>query len=256
MKLLALPIYAGLPADEQLKVFEQPPPNTRKVIVATNIAETSITISGIVYVIDSGFVKLRAYNPRSGREALVVTPISQSSANQRAGRAGRIKPGKCYRLYTEKAFQHELAKFTPPEIQRTNLASVVLQLKAMGIDNIMGFEFMSPPPPEMMLRALELLYALSALDDSCKLTPVTGAQMAEFPTDPMLTRMLLASVELKCAEEILSIAAMLSVQSVWTAKEFRGRPEIQRKKLGAKEVRSLVSPLYLSFFLLIISIAL
>uniref|UniRef100_A0A480ZMW4 RNA helicase n=1 Tax=Sus scrofa TaxID=9823 RepID=A0A480ZMW4_PIG len=157
--LRVLPMYAGLPSFEQMKVFERVSRSVRKVIVATNVAETSITISGIVYVIDCGFVKLRAYNPRTAIECLVVVPVSQASANQRAGRAGRSRSGKCYRLYTEDAFD-QLPQSTVPEMQRSNLAPVILQLKALGIDNVLRFHFMSPPPAQSMVQALELLYAL------------------------------------------------------------------------------------------------
>ncbi|KAB2573684.1 putative ATP-dependent RNA helicase DHX35 [Lasiodiplodia theobromae] len=163
----ALPLYAGLPTDQQMYVFEPTPENTRKVIVATNIAEASVTIEGIVYVIDCGYVKLRAYNPNTGIETLTATPVSKASATQRAGRAGRTKPGKCYRLYTEQAFA-SLPEATVPEIQRSNLAPIILQLKALGIDNIARFDYLTPPPAELIIRALELLYSLGALDDYAK----------------------------------------------------------------------------------------
>ncbi|NXU60663.1 DHX35 helicase, partial [Horornis vulcanius] len=157
--LRVLPMYAGLPSPEQLKVFERVPHTVRKVIVATNIAETSITVHGISFVIDCGFVKLRAYNPRTAIECLVVVPVSKASAKQRAGRAGRNRSGKCYRLYTEEDFE-KLPKSTVPEMQRSNLAPVILQLKALGIDNVLRFPFLSPPPAQSMVQALELLYAL------------------------------------------------------------------------------------------------
>jgi ATP-dependent RNA helicase DDX35 len=156
--------------------------------VSTNIAETSVTIPGIVHVIDCGFVKHKVYDPSSGLEALVVTATSQSSANQRAGRAGRIAPGKAYRLYTEAQF-HALPKINVPEMQRSNLATVVMQLKAMGIDDVLHFPFMSPPPAINMMRALELLYALGILNDDCKLTNPVGTTLAEFPVDPSLGKM-------------------------------------------------------------------
>ncbi|KAH0619085.1 hypothetical protein JD844_018733 [Phrynosoma platyrhinos] len=140
--LRVLPMYAGLPASEQMKVFERVSHNVRKVIVATNIAETSITINGISFVIDCGFVKLRAYNPKTAIECLVVVPVSKASANQRAGRAGRNRSGKCYRLYTEEDFE-KLPQSTIPEMQRSNLAPVILQLKALGIDNVLRFPFLS-----------------------------------------------------------------------------------------------------------------
>ncbi|CAG8726529.1 30593_t:CDS:10, partial [Racocetra persica] len=214
MKILPLPIYAGLHLEQQLQIFEPTPYNTRKVIVATNIAEASITLEGIVYVVDCGFVKLRAHNPKTGMESLVVCPISKASAQQRAGRAGRVGPGKTYRLYTEDSF-YKLEDASIPEIQRSNLAQVVLHLKALGIENVLRFDFLTPPPAELMTRSLELLYSLKALDDHGRLTMPLGMQLAEFPVDPMLGKILLDSYKFQCGEEMLSIAAMLSVQDVF-----------------------------------------
>ncbi|XP_043566662.1 probable ATP-dependent RNA helicase DHX35 [Chiloscyllium plagiosum] len=212
--LRVLPMYAGLPPGEQMKVFERMSPNCRKIVVATNIAETSITINGIVFVIDCGFVKLRAYNPRTGIESLVVTPVSQASAAQRAGRAGRNRSGKCFRLCTEETFE-KLPESTVPEMQRSNLAPVVLQLKALGIDNVLRFHFLSPPPAQSMVQALELLYALGGLNDQCFLTDPLGLHMAEFPLNPMFAKMLLESGNFGCSQEILSIAAMMQIQNVF-----------------------------------------
>ncbi|XP_023570652.1 probable ATP-dependent RNA helicase DHX35 isoform X2 [Octodon degus] len=212
--LRVLPMYAGLPSFEQMKVFERVSRSVRKVIVATNVAETSITISGIVYVIDCGFVKLRAYNPRTAIECLVVVPVSQASANQRAGRGGRNRSGKCYRLYTEEAFDN-LPQSTVPEMQRSNLAPVILQLKALGIDNVLRFHFMSPPPAQSMVQALELLYALGGLDKDCRLTEPLGMRIAEFPLNPMFAKMLLESGNFGCSQEILSIAAMMQIQNIF-----------------------------------------
>jgi ATP-dependent RNA helicase DDX35 len=182
--------------------------------VATNIAEASITINGIVYVIDCGFVKLRAYNPNNGLESLVITPVSQASAMQRSGRAGRVRSGKSFRLYTEKDFE-KLPVATTPEMQRSNLATVVLQLKSMGIDNVLRFNFLSPPPAKCMIRALDLLYALGALDDNGSLTHPLGLQMAEFPLHPMFAKMLLTSGDFGCSEEIVTIAAILQLDNIF-----------------------------------------
>jgi HrpA-like RNA helicase len=126
-----------------------------QVILATNIAETSLTIDGIVYVVDTGFCKQNSFNPRTGMESLIVTPVSKASAIQRAGRAGRTAPGKCFRLYTAWAYKHELDEDTVPEIQRTNLASVVLMLKSLGINDLIHFDFMDPPPAETLIKSLE-----------------------------------------------------------------------------------------------------
>lgn len=207
-ELIVCPIYANLPSELQTKIFEPTPPKARKVVLATNIAETSLTIDGIVYVIDPGFVKENVFNPRTGMESLVVTPCSRASANQRAGRAGRVGPGKCFRLYTKWAYHNELEESTTPEIQRTNLSSVILMLKSLGIDQLLEFDFMDPPPAETIIRALEQLYALGALNDKGELTKI-GRQMAEFPTEPMLAKAILAADQYGCVEEVLSIVSML-----------------------------------------------
>jgi len=211
-ELIVLELYANLPTDMQAKIFEPTPHGARKVIVATNIAETSLTIDGIVYVIDPGFCKQNSYNARTGMESLVEVPCSQQSANQRSGRAGRVGPGKCFRLYTAWAFQNELSKSTIPEIQRTNLANVVLLLKSLGINDLIHFDYMDPPPFETLKIALEQLYALGALNCKGELTKM-GRRMAEFPANPMLSKTILASELYKCSEEVLTIVSMLSVNS-------------------------------------------
>ncbi|KAJ4842063.1 Pre-mRNA-splicing factor ATP-dependent RNA helicase DEAH1 [Turnera subulata] len=208
-ELIICPIYAGLPTELQAKIFEPTPQGARKVVLATNIAETSVTIDGIKYVIDPGFCKKKSYNPKTRMDSLQVAPISKASANQRAGRSGRTGPGKCFRLYTASNYQ-DLEDNNVPEIQRTNLSNVVLILKSMGIDDLINFEFMDQPPPEALLQALELLYALSALNKNGLLTKV-GKKMVGFPLDPMLSKMVVASDKYKCSEEIITIAAMLSV---------------------------------------------
>jgi ATP-dependent RNA helicase DHX8/PRP22 len=212
--LIILPVYSALPSEMQSKIFDPAPPGSRKVVIATNIAETSITIDHIYYVIDPGFVKQNAYDPKLGMDSLVVTPISQAQAKQRAGRAGRTGPGKCFRLYTEAAFQSEMLPTSIPEIQRQNLSHTILMLKAMGINDLLHFDFMDPPPTNTMLTALEELYALSALDDEGLLTRL-GRKMADFPMEPALAKVLIASVDMGCSDEILSIVAMLSVQTVF-----------------------------------------
>ncbi|KAL1692869.1 pre-mRNA splicing factor [Schizophyllum commune] len=207
-ELIICPIYANLPSDMQAKIFEPTPEGARKVVLATNIAETSITIDGVVFVIDPGFVKQNSYNPRTGMSSLIVVPCSRASANQRAGRAGRVGPGKAFRLYTKWAFNNELEASTVPEIQRTNLGMVVLLLKSLGINDLLGFEFMDPPPGETLMRALELLYALGALNDRGDLTKL-GRRMAEFPVDPMLSKAIISSEQYHCTDEVLTIISML-----------------------------------------------
>lgn len=234
--LLPLPLYAGLTTEQQMYVFEQAPENMRKVIFSTNIAEASVTIDGIIYVIDSGFVKLRAYNPKTGIETLTATSVSKAAAAQRAGRAGRTKPGKCFRLYTEEAFM-ALPDANVPEIQRSNLAPFILQLKALGVDNVLRFHYITPPPAELMIKAMELLYSLGALDDYAKLTKPLGMRMAELAVEPMMAKTLLSAPTFGCLSEILTIAAMTSLGgSVWVQqddekKQFEGT----RRKFATEE---------------------
>nr|WJH19578.1 Pre-mRNA-splicing factor ATP-dependent RNA helicase DHX16 [Euglena gracilis] len=211
-ELVILPIYSTLPSDQQAKIFEMAPPGGRKVVIATNIAETSLTIDGIVYVIDAGFCKQNAYNPRTGMESLVVVPISKANATQRAGRAGRTQPGKCYRIYTKWSYEHELDDAVIPELQRTNLGNVVLLLKSLGIHDLVGFDFLDAPPAETLIKALEQLYALGALNDQGALTKL-GRKMAEFPMDPQLSKTLIAADKYKCTDQVVTICAMLSVNN-------------------------------------------
>ncbi|XP_061611126.1 ATP-dependent RNA helicase DHX8-like isoform X2 [Phyllopteryx taeniolatus] len=227
-QLIILPVYSALPSEMQTRIFEPAPLGSRKVIIATNIAETSLTIDGIYYVVDPGFVKQIVYNSKSGIDQLVVTPISQAQAKQRSGRAGRTGPGKCYRLYTERAYRDEMLTTNVPEIQRTNLASTVLSLKAMGINDLLAFDFMDAPPMETLITAMEQLYALGALDDEGLLTRL-GRRMAEFPLEPMLCKMLIMSVHLGCSDEMLTIVSMLSVQNVFYRPKDKQVQADQRK---------------------------
>ncbi|KAI6008788.1 P-loop containing nucleoside triphosphate hydrolase protein [Pisolithus orientalis] len=231
--LVCVPLYSSLPPQQQQRIFDPPPspktpdgPPGRKAVVSTNIAETSLTIDGIVYVVDPGFSKQKVYNPRIRVESLLVTPISKASAQQRAGRAGRTRPGKCFRLYTEKDFMSELEEQTHPEILRSNLANTVLELVKAGVKDLVRFDYVDTPAPETLMRALELLNYLAALDDDGNLTAL-GTLMAEFPLDPQLSRMLIVSPEFKCSNEILTITAMLSVPNVWL------RPNNQRMEADA-----------------------
>ncbi|KAG2619551.1 hypothetical protein PVAP13_3NG110600 [Panicum virgatum] len=208
-ELVICPIYANLPTELQAKIFEPAPPGARKVVLATNIAETSLTIDGISYVVDPGFCKVKSYSPRTDAESLLVRPISKASADQRAGRSGRTGPGKCFRLFTEHSYRQDMADDTVPEIQRSNLASVVLSLKALGINDMVSFDFVDPPASEGLLRALEDLFALGALNSRGELTK-TGRRMAELPLDPMLAKAIVASERYGCSEEVVTIASMLS----------------------------------------------
>lgn len=233
--LLVLPCYSALPADLQAHIFRPTVRGVRKCVIATNIAETSLTIDGITFVIDPGFVKLNIYNPKTGMDSLVVTPISQAQANQRAGRAGRTAPGTCYRLYTERAYRDEMHPTTIPEIQRANLAMTVLQLKALGINDLINFDFMDPPSKESLITALRQLYWLGAIDDEGLLTRL-GRRMADFPLEPMLSKMLIMSVHLGCSDEILTIVSMLSVQNVfYRPKEDQAKADSKKAKFNQLE---------------------
>ena len=207
---VVLPIYAALPSEEQAKIFLPVSKGERKIILATNIAETSITINGIAYVIDSGFCKQMCYDPRTGLETLAITPISKANAKQRAGRAGRVRPGKCFRLYTSSSYENELEEDNVPEIQRNNLISMILLMKSLGINNLLDFDFMDQPPHEILIKALEQLYALGALNSEGVLTQ-SGLKMIKLPIDPSLTKCILASLKYKCFNQVLTIVSMLSI---------------------------------------------
>ncbi|KAL9658554.1 hypothetical protein ABK040_006093 [Willaertia magna] len=212
--LIVLPIYSMLPSELQAKIFEKSPSGQRKCIVATNIAETSLTVDGILYVIDTGFCKLKVYNPKVGMDALQVYPESQAAADQRSGRAGRTGPGKCYRLFTEAQYKNEMLKSTVPEIQRTNLGNVVLLLKSLGIQNLLEFDFMDPPPQDNMKNSMYQLWILGALGNTGELSEL-GKKMVEFPLDPPLSKMLIQAEKLGCTAEVLTIVSMLSVPTVF-----------------------------------------
>ncbi|KAL1740351.1 putative PRP16-RNA-dependent ATPase [Schizophyllum fasciatum] len=233
--LAVLPIYSQMPADLQAKIFQPTPDGRRKVIVATNIAETSLTVDGILYVVDAGYCKLKVYNPKVGMDALQITPISQANANQRTGRAGRTGSGFCYRLYTETAYRNELFESTIPEIQRTNLANTVLLLKSLGVKNLLEFDFMDPPPQANILNSMYQLWVLGALDNVGDLTGV-GRKMSEFPMEPSMAKMLIASVEYRCSAEMLTIVSMLSVPSVfYRPKERMEEADAAREKFNVPE---------------------
>ncbi|RYO14134.1 Pre-mRNA-splicing factor ATP-dependent RNA helicase [Alternaria tenuissima] len=234
-KLSILPIYSQMPADLQAKIFDRAAPGVRKVIVATNIAETSLTVDGIMYVVDAGFSKLKVYNPKMGMDTLQITPISQANASQRAGRAGRTGPGKCFHLYTERAFRDEFYIQTIPEIQRTNLANTVLLLKSLGVRDLLDFDFMDPPPQDTITTSLFDLWALGALDNIGNLTDL-GRTMTAFPMDPSLAKLIITATEYECSEEMLTIVAMLSVPSVfYRPKERQEESDAAREKFFVPE---------------------
>jgi ATP-dependent RNA helicase DHX8/PRP22 len=222
-------IYSALPTEKQTQIFEPAPRGSRKCVIATNIAEASITIDGILYVVDSGFSKVKVYNPKLGMDSLRVTPISQASANQRSGRAGRTAPGKCYRLYTEKSFKTEMLPVSVPEIQRSNLAHTVLILKSLGIHDVLHFELMDPPAVQSLVAALQNLFTLGALDEHGRMTRL-GLKMSELPLEPPLAKVLLASVDLICSEEMATIVALLSVQGVFFRPKDKQNLADEKKK--------------------------
>ncbi|KAI1498862.1 P-loop containing nucleoside triphosphate hydrolase protein [Biscogniauxia marginata] len=234
-KLSILPIYSQMPADLQAKIFDRAPPGVRKCIVATNIAETSLTVDGIMYVVDAGYSKLKVYNPRMGMDTLQITPISQANAGQRAGRAGRTGPGKAFRLFTEKAFKDELYIQTIPEIQRTNLSNTVLLLKSLGVKDLLDFDFMDPPPQDTITTSLFDLWALGALDNLGELTDL-GSKMNAFPMDPSLAKLLIMSEQYGCSEEMVTIVSMLSVPNVfYRPKERQEESDAAREKFFVPE---------------------
>ncbi|KAF8758959.1 P-loop containing nucleoside triphosphate hydrolase protein [Rhizoctonia solani] len=234
-ELVPLPLHAGLSTDDQLAVFQPAERGTRKVVVSTNIAEASVTIDGIRFVVDCGFVKIRTFNPANSLSSLSIVPTSQASATQRSGRAGRTAPGICYRLYPEFAFK-TLSKATPPEITRTDLTTPLLQLKSLGINDLMKFEWLSPPPSESLLRALEGLIRAGMIDQDGVLTEV-GAKVSECPVEVTIAGMLFSSKEYRCGQEILTIAAMTSVQDAFVIPDGAAGAlaELERRKFTAEE---------------------
>ncbi len=203
-----LPLYARLSADEQMRVFQ--PHGRRRIVLATNVAETSLTVPGIRYVVDPGAARVSRYTPRTKVQRLPIEAISQASANQRKGRCGRVEAGICIRLYSEEDFTTRPA-FTDPEILRTNLASVILQMKALHLGDIQDFPFVEPPDYRQIKDGYQTLLELHAVDERNELTDI-GRALSRLPVDPRLARMILASSEEDCVDEVLIITAALSVQ--------------------------------------------
>lgn len=214
MDAIILPLHGSLPPEMQVRVFSPPPPNCRRFVVATNIAETSLTVDGVVYVIDSGYVKQRQYNPATGMYSLDVVQISKVQANQRAGRAGRTRPGKCYRLYPSRVYHDDFLDVTVPEIQRSSLAGSVLYLKSLDLPDIdiLKFDFLDPPSTESLEDALKQLYLIDAIDENGSITSI-GRTMAELPLEPSLSRTLIEANEYGCLSQALTVAAMLSAET-------------------------------------------
>ncbi|MFA5020936.1 MAG: ATP-dependent RNA helicase [Patescibacteria group bacterium] len=223
-----MPLYGSMAPEDQDRIFEKN--SKRKVIVATNIAETSITIDGIVHVIDSGLIKQKRFDPATGIAGLGVEEHAQSGCDQRKGRAGRTAPGYCYRLYTEEEFQKR-QKFQLPEISRSNLDQVILYMKSIGIDKIEDFDFIDPPAKETIIHGLAKLNILGALDEAGKITR-DGKLMAELPLSPEKSRMVLESRKYHCVGKVATIAAMQGERSVFI------RPRDPEEQLKAKAAQA------------------
>ncbi|KAL1970132.1 hypothetical protein VTN77DRAFT_6537 [Rasamsonia byssochlamydoides] len=237
-KVLVLPLFAALPQAAQQRVFVPAPPRTRKVILATNIAETSVTVSGVRYVVDCGKAKMKQFRTRLGLDSLLVKPISKSAAIQRKGRAGREAPGKCYRLYTEKDYL-ALDEANTPEILRCDLSQSILTMKARGVDDIMNFPFLTRPPREALEKALLQLLNIQALDETGKISEI-GLQIAKLPLTPPLGRVLLAAAEYgqSCLLDVIDIISCLSVENIFlntTSEEKKEEAENARRDLFRRE---------------------
>ena len=239
--LRVLPMYGALSTEDQRLVFENMverfvtrPDNgeavcrVRKCIVATNIAETSITVPHVRFVVDAGFVKQKVFDPAGRIESLVTVPVSQVAATQRAGRCGRTGPGQCYRLYSEESYGSMMPE-TVPEIRRTNLANTVLYLKALGVADVLGFDFLDAPSQAQLSEALLLLHMLGALDDGGAVTAV-GRLMSAFPLEPCTSRAVVAAAQSghrAVLDDVLTIAAMVSVELVWAERPAGGHKRRQ-----------------------------
>ncbi|NWH71165.1 DHX37 helicase, partial [Piaya cayana] len=252
LPLYVLPLYSLLAPEKQAKVFRAPPPGTRLCVVATNVAETSLTIPGIKYVVDCGKVKKRFYDKITGVSSFRVTWISQASANQRAGRAGRTEPGHCYRLYSSAVFT-DFEKFSAPEITRRPVEDLILQMKALNIDKVVNFPFPTPPPTEALAAAEELLIALGALKEppmtgrlkqqlaaklSCPISPL-GRVMATFPVAPRYAKMLALSRQQDCLPYTVTIVSAMTVRELFEEFDRPAVSEEETAKLKGKKARLL-----------------
>lgn len=226
--IIPLPLYAALPPQEQMKVFEKLKPHCRKVILSTNIAETSVTVPGVKYVIDSGLRKIKAWRYELGLSTLLTVPISKSSASQRCGRAGREAAGKCFRLYTEKDYM-KLVQDTEPEIIRSEIVSPVLMLKRLGVDDILNWSWLENPGKAALVSALKQLYALGAISDSGKITK-SGEEMAVLPVAPHLAAVLIQARKFETLNAVIDIVACLSVDNLIFTPAFDKRDEINTKR--------------------------
>ncbi|KAF1993284.1 ATP-dependent RNA helicase-like protein [Amniculicola lignicola CBS 123094] len=212
-KLLTLPLFAALPQHAQQRIFTPTPPRTRKVILATNIAETSVTVPGVRYVIDCGKSKIKQFRNRLGLDSLLVKPISKSAAIQRKGRAGREAAGRCYRLYTEEGYKY-FEERTVPEILRCDLSHAILTMKARGVDDVLNFPFLDRPPREALEKALLQLLTLNAVTETSAISE-TGTKMAKLPLTPTLGRVIVEAATRDCLIDVIDIISALSVENVF-----------------------------------------
>ncbi|CDO91800.1 unnamed protein product [Kluyveromyces dobzhanskii CBS 2104] len=219
--LYVLPLYSLLPTKEQMKVFQSPPPNSRLCVVATNVAETSLTIPGVRYVVDCGRSKERKFDENTGVQSFEIDWISKASAGQRSGRAGRTGPGHCYRLYSSAVFERDFEQFSKPEILRMPVESIVLQMKSMAVHNIVSFPFPTQPERQALTKSIKLLQHLGALDNNERITD-DGKAMSLFPLSPRFSKMLLVGNESDCLKYVVSIVSALSV----------GEPFLSEQEVG------------------------
>lgn len=233
--LYVLPLYSLLPTKEQMRVFENPPPGSRLCIVATNVAETSLTIPGVRYVVDCGRAKERKFNEDTGVQSFEVDWVSKASADQRAGRAGRTGPGHCYRLYSSAIYESYFPQFSRPEILRMPFESVVLSMKSMGIDNVANFPFPTPPDRAALQRAEKLLVFLGALDR--KLLNITdlGKTMALFPLSPRFAKILIVGNQQGCLPYVIAIVSALSVGDPFIGENELGLSPVEKKHRKQRE---------------------
>jgi ATP-dependent RNA helicase DHR2 len=237
-KVLVLPLFAALPQAAQQRVFAPAPPRTRKIILSTNIAETSVTVSGVRFVVDCGKAKMKQFRTRLGLDSLLVKPISKSAAIQRKGRAGREAAGKCYRLYTEKDYL-SLDEANTPEILRCDLSQSLITMKARGVDDIMNFPFLTRPPREALEKALLQLLNIQALDETGRISEI-GLHIAKLPLTPALGRVLLAAAEYDqgCLLDVIDIISCLSVENIFlntASEEKKEEAENARRDLYRRE---------------------
>lgn len=228
-------LYGAQSSEDQARVFEKLDEDTRKIIYSTNIAETSITIDGVGFVIDTGHVKQKQYNPKTGMDCLNVVPISKVQAIQRMGRAGRTMPGKCLRMYSEKFYNEQMEGMTIPELLRVNLTSLILTLKCIGIDDVLGFEYMERPDDDQIVEALKQLHLLNAINEDGKINDF-GREMCKLPMEPHFSKCVLISKYLQCQEDVLTVVALLSSEKMFSQVSRQDETRFKKYQDTMKEI--------------------